>query len=209
MAFQRPISLRQGGAAFAVLTVVFALADLTGLVTTAGPDEPVWAIRLGLAAAAGAITLVAVLALHLMPFRHQVAACWVVLVASFLLFFHSFDLSYAFILDRAPFLLGLRLQDGFVQGAAMTLFVSLASITAAVLLALVAALGRLSGSGLAFGLATFYVSFFRGTPLLLQVFLIYLGLPQLGLTLDALTAGIIALSLCYAPIRRRYSGPGF
>ena len=197
MAFQRPISLRQGGAAFAVLTVVFALADLTGLVTTAGPDEPVWAIRLGLAVAAGAITLVSVLALHLMPFRHQVAACWVVLVAAFLLFFHSFDLSYAFILDRAPFLLGLRLQDGFVQGAAMTLFVSLASITAAVLLALVAALGRLSGSGLAFGLATFYVSFFRGTPLLLQVFLIYLGLPQLGLTLDALTAGIIALSLCY------------
>ncbi|MEE8544801.1 MAG: amino acid ABC transporter permease, partial [Alphaproteobacteria bacterium] len=44
---------------------------------------------------------------------------------------------------------------------------------------------------------TFYISFFRGTPLLLQVYLIYLGLPQLGLTLEAVPSGIIALSLCY------------
>jgi polar amino acid transport system permease protein len=71
------------------------------------------------------------------------------------------------------------------------------SIAIATVLALVAALGRLSGNGVAFGLATFYISFFRGTPLLLQVLLIYLGLPQMGLVLEAVPAGVIALSLCY------------
>ncbi len=46
-------------------------------------------------------------------------------------------------------------------------------------------------------MATFYISFFRGTPLLLQVYLIYLGLPQIGLVLDAVPSGVMALSLCY------------
>jgi len=45
--------------------------------------------------------------------------------------------------------------------------------------------------------ATFYISFFRGTPLIVQIFLIYSGLPQLGLILDAVPSGVIALSLCY------------
>ena len=47
------------------------------------------------------------------------------------------------------------------------------------------------------GVASFYTSFFRGTPLLIQILLIYLGLPQLGLVPGAITAGIIALSLNY------------
>ena len=60
-------------------------------------------------------------------------------------------------------------------------------------------MGRLSKSGPAYAIATFYISFFRGTPLLLQVFLIYQGLPTLGpaFALDAVPSGIIALSLCY------------
>jgi polar amino acid transport system permease protein len=62
-----------------------------------------------------------------------------------------------------------------------------------------AALARLSKSGPAYAVSTFYTSFFRGTPLLLQVYLIYLGLPTLGrqFALDAVPSGIIALSLCY------------
>jgi polar amino acid transport system permease protein len=71
------------------------------------------------------------------------------------------------------------------------------AIACSTVIALIAALARLSGSGAAFGVATFYISFFRGTPLLLQVLLIYLGLPQLGIVLSAVPAGIIALSLCY------------
>lgn len=137
------------------------------------------------------------LAISRLPFRFQVPVVWAELLILFFGFFASFDLSYSFIGERLPFLLGLRLNNGFFQGAAMTIFISLVSISCASTLALIAAYARLSSSGMAFGIATFYVSFFRGTPLLLQVMLIYLGLPQIGIVLDAVPAGIIALSLCY------------
>ena len=133
-----------------------------------------------------------------LPFRFQVAVAWAELIALFLLFFWSFNLSYAYIWSRLPFLLGFGLRNGFVMGAVLTLFICFVSIVASTILALFAALGRLSRNGPAFGLSTFYTSFFRGTPLLLQIFLIYLGLPQIGLDLpSAVPAGIIALSLCY------------
>ncbi len=47
-------------------------------------------------------------------------------------------------------------------------------------LALLGALGRLSRNSIAYGVTGFYTSFFRGTPLIVQMFLIYLGLPQIG-----------------------------
>jgi len=43
--------------------------------------------------------------------------------------------------------------------------------------------------------AAAYVEFFRGTPLLVQLFFIYYGLPQIGITLDAWTAGVVGLGL--------------
>jgi polar amino acid transport system permease protein len=63
--------------------------------------------------------------------------------------------------------------------------------------ALVTAVGRLSRNPVAFALATFYASLFRGTPLLVQVLIIYLALPQVGIVLGGLTSGLIALSLNY------------
>ena len=127
--------------------------------------------------------------LAMMRFRYQVLAVWAELVAIFLLFFASFDLSYGFIAKKVGILI--------FTGAAYTIFVSLVSIFLACIVAFFGALARLSRNGLAFGLATFYISFFRGTPLLLQVYLIYLGLPQIGWTINAVPAGIIALTLCY------------
>jgi polar amino acid transport system permease protein len=87
-------------------------------------------------------------------------------------------------------------------------------IVLAVVLAALGALGRLSSSPIAYGISGFYVSFFRGTPLIVQMFLIYLALPQVGrnlddrysggpvsfldlLTIDAAIAGILALGLNY------------
>jgi len=135
--------------------------------------------------------------LHNLPFRVQTTIIWSELLLGFALFFYSFDLSFDFIGSRLPFLLGLRLEGEFLQGAVLTLFISLVSIFCATVLALAAALGRLSKNGVFYGISTFYTSFFRGTPLLLQVMLIYLGLPQVGIVLSAVPAGIIALSLCY------------
>lgn len=136
-------------------------------------------------------------AIRFLPFPLQILVAWVELLALFLLFFYGFNLSYEFIWSRLPFLLGLELNNGFLMGAALTLFVCFVAITLSTLLALVAALARLSANGLAVGIATFYISFFRGTPLLLQIMLIYLGLPEIGIFLDAIPAAVLALSLCY------------
>ena len=131
-------------------------------------------------------------------FELRVVVVWITLFALFVLFFLGFNLKLSFIMERFPALAGLRLtNDGFIQGAALTLFVCFFSIIASSVLGLLSALSRLSTSAVLYGISTFYTSFFRGTPLLVQIFLIYLGLPQLGPVPDAIPAGIIALSLNY------------
>lgn len=131
-------------------------------------------------------------------FKLKVGLAWIgffILLASL---FASFRLDYGLIVDKLPFLLGFRLTpNGFLQGAALTIFVTSVSLIFACIMGALTALGRMSRNPLAFAAATFYGSFIRGTPLLVQVLLIYLALPQLGLILDALTSGIIALSLNY------------
>ena len=131
-------------------------------------------------------------------FRTRLYLTWLVMFVLFAGFFLSFDLKLSIILDKLPNLIGLHLApNGFLQGAALTLFVSVCSIVVSVALGFVTALARLSSSAVAFGIASFYASFFRGTPLLIQILLIYLGLPQLGIVPGAIMAGGIALSLNY------------
>ncbi len=98
-----------------------------------------------------------------------------------------------------------------LQGVRTTLGVSLASIAIATVLALFGAVARLSNNAVAQGISGFYVSLIRGTPLLIQIYIIYQGLPQIGqqlsdlgfpqvgrlFILDAIPAGILALSLNY------------
>lgn len=98
-----------------------------------------------------------------------------------------------------------------LQGAWVTIWVSLTSIFFATILALFGSIARLSSNPIAQGVSGFYVSVLRGTPLLIQIYIIYLGLPQIGkqltqfgypsvgklFILDAITAGILALSLNY------------
>lgn len=144
--------------------------------------------RLLIAVELGIILVLNVAAIRLLPFRVQILVVWLELLAGFLLFFYSFDLQYQYIWDRLEVLL---------MGVVVTIYVSAAAIVVSCILALAAALARLSKSGPAFAISTYYISFFRGTPLLVQVFLIYTGLPQIGLVLDAVPAGILALSLCY------------
>jgi polar amino acid transport system permease protein len=112
-------------------------------------------------------------------------------------FFLSFDLKFSIILDKLPNLVGVHLApNGFLQGAALTLFLCLCSSSPRRCWAS-SPPWALSKSAVAFGIASFYASFFRGTPLLIQILLIYLGLPQLGVVPGAIVAGIIALSLNY------------
>lgn len=84
-----------------------------------------------------------------------------------------------------------------LQGAGITILVSALSIVFATILAVLGALGRLSGNPVVNGVASFYVSLIRGTPLLLQIYFIFFALPQLGIVLPAIPAGIVALSMNY------------
>jgi His/Glu/Gln/Arg/opine family amino acid ABC transporter permease subunit len=62
-------------------------------------------------------------------------------------------------------------------------------------IALVVALMRLSTIPVVSQLARFYISLIRGTPLLVQLYLIFYGLPSIGITFNSFTAAIIAFSL--------------
>ncbi len=132
-------------------------------------------------------------------FRRKVWLTWATLLVLLGAALGNFGLDFGLIGQKLPFMLGLHLSpDGFVQGVVLTLLVTAVSMVFAMLMAVLTALGRLSSNPVAFGVATFYASFFRGTPLLVQVLLIYLALPQFGIILSGFTSGILALSLNYA-----------
>lgn len=130
-----------------------------------------------------------IVGLSFLHWHFQVFLVWLELLALFLLFFFSFDLSLSFIESKIWFMIS--------RGLFTTLYVSAISIAIASLIAIIGAIAKLSNNGFAFAVSSFYTSFFRGLPLLMQVYLIYLGLPQLGYVVDAVPAGILALSLCY------------
>jgi polar amino acid transport system permease protein len=132
----------------------------------------------------------------ILQFNTNVAISWVVLIL-FLLYlfsgqniagFKTISLDTTFIKENLLFIAG---------GLAETIKISLLSIVLASILALLAALGRLSTVPPIYALSTFYVSLIRGTPLYLQIFFFFLALPQLGIILPGLWAGVIALGLNY------------
>jgi cystine transport system permease protein len=82
-----------------------------------------------------------------------------------------------------------------VQGLGVTLLLGLTSFAIAAALGLAVALARISTNRPLRTLAVAYVSVFRGTPMLVQILLIYFGLPQVGITLEPIPSAILALSL--------------
>jgi polar amino acid transport system permease protein len=133
-------------------------------------------------------------------FRLGVNASYMVLLALLVLAFSGVEftvlgiefstvaLDWEFIFLRTPFIFG---------GIGLTILLSVLSISLASVLALLGALGRLSKFPPAYALAAFYISLIRGTPLLLQIYFFFLGLPQFGIVLTGLTAGVLALGLNY------------
>jgi cystine transport system permease protein len=81
---------------------------------------------------------------------------------------------------------------GAVSG---TIPLALASFAIGLVLALGVALMRLSKNRVVSGIARFYVSVIRGTPLLVQLFVIFYGLPTIGLVIDPWPSAIFAFSL--------------
>ncbi|GAB2176579.1 ectoine/hydroxyectoine ABC transporter permease subunit EhuD [Dongia sp. agr-C8] len=83
------------------------------------------------------------------------------------------------------------------RAAIVTIEATFLGFIIAAILGLILAIMRMSGPVVGWLTAAF-VEFVRSTPLLIQIFFIYFVLPRFGITLDAFTAGIIALSVHYA-----------
>ncbi|WP_416828938.1 amino acid ABC transporter permease [Ectobacillus polymachus] len=101
-------------------------------------------------------------------------------------------------IDQAQRIIGI-LSDSFFPilkaGLDYTIPLTLITFLLGTLLAFVTALARLSSNKPLIILAKFYVWIFRGTPLLVQLFILFYGLPSLGLTLNPFTAAIIGFTL--------------
>ncbi|MED1607558.1 amino acid ABC transporter permease [Cytobacillus kochii] len=96
------------------------------------------------------------------------------------------NLDYSVLLPSLPL---------FLEGAWMTVKISILSLAIGLALGILGGFGRLS-KNIFFQKITFlYIWVFRGTPLLVQLFILYFGLPQLGFDLTPFQAAIIGLSL--------------
>ena len=132
----------------------------------------------------------------------KIGTVWIILIVLLIVVLLLTNVEPAYMADHYGIVL---------QGLMTTIEISLISIVIASFLALFGALGRLSQNSIAQGISGFYVSILRGTPLLIQIYIIYLGLPQIGVAiiklgyptignlfiLDAVPSGILALSLNY------------
>ncbi|MDX6277562.1 MAG: L-cystine transport system substrate-binding protein tcyB, yecS [Nocardioidaceae bacterium] len=76
-----------------------------------------------------------------------------------------------------------------------TIPITIISFAIGLILAVAAALGRISGNKIFSGIARVYISIIRGTPLLVQLFIVFYGLPEIGIKLSPWTSAILALSL--------------
>jgi polar amino acid transport system permease protein len=89
----------------------------------------------------------------------------------------------------------LPYTDQILRGIALTLELSVVTMMIGLLIGLLVALGRSSPMPAIRGAVQAYVEAIRNTPLLVQLFLVFFGLPSLGIRLDANTAATIALSI--------------
>ncbi|WP_282848594.1 amino acid ABC transporter permease [Microbacterium oxydans] len=80
-------------------------------------------------------------------------------------------------------------------GLTATVPLALASFSLGLIIAIGIALMRISVNPVVSGVARFYISVIRGTPLLVQLFVIFYGMPSIGITIDPWPSAIIALSL--------------
>lgn len=96
------------------------------------------------------------------------------------------SLDYTVILNKLPILF---------QGALITLEISLLALLIGMVFGLIGALFRISTNPVLNFISFIYVWVIRGTPLLVQLFILYFGLPQIGIKLSSMAAGILGLAI--------------
>jgi len=80
-------------------------------------------------------------------------------------------------------------------GALATLRITALSIAVGLVIGLGAGLARVWPNSFLRSISSAYIELIRGTPLLVQIFLVYFGLPALGLNLDPFVAGVLAMGI--------------
>ncbi len=89
----------------------------------------------------------------------------------------------------------LRVFPFFVEAAWITVQISALSLLLGLIVAALIAAAKMSRSLPLRAFGTAYVSLFRGTPCLIQLFVLYFGGPQVGINLEPFAAGVIGLGL--------------
>lgn len=82
-----------------------------------------------------------------------------------------------------------------ITGAWTTIWLSVVSMVLGLGLGVLAAMMKMYGNGMLKAIAAFYIWLFRGTPILIQLVIIYTGLPQLGIRLSVVESAILGLAL--------------
>jgi polar amino acid transport system permease protein len=96
-------------------------------------------------------------------------------------------------LDFSPVWAG---WEALATGAATTVEVTACSLVLGCVLGLLVGIGRLAPQRrVVYGICTAYLTFIRGTPLLVQLFILFFGLPQFGILLPAFACGVLGLGV--------------
>ncbi|MCI1955061.1 MAG: amino acid ABC transporter permease [Oscillospiraceae bacterium] len=93
---------------------------------------------------------------------------------------------YSVVINKLPYLL---------QGAAVTFYISVLSLILGLVCGILLALMRDAKNPALSKFAFVYIWIFRGTPLLVQLFILYFGLPSLGMSLSSFQAAVLGLGL--------------
>jgi L-cystine transport system permease protein len=91
--------------------------------------------------------------------------------------------------------LAIKEAPYILQGLPHIIWISLLSMAIGLFIGLLVAMARMSKNPFLQFPARAYISIIRGTPLLVQIFILYYGLPVIGINLAPLLAGVIGLSL--------------
>lgn len=85
-----------------------------------------------------------------------------------------------------------------LKGAGITILISVSSMALAIILGLILTILRLYSRPPLNTIATAYIEIYRGTPLLIQLYILYYGLPNIGISLSPILAAFIGLGMNYA-----------
>ncbi|MFO7898553.1 MAG: ABC transporter permease subunit [Planctomycetota bacterium] len=88
-------------------------------------------------------------------------------------------------------MLALDIMPKLLEGVVVTIELTIIAIMIGIFIGIPVAMGRVYGNKPLYAICTFFVEIIRGTPLLTQLFILYFGLPSIGIMLSPFTAAMI------------------